>query len=314
MINSRQPTEGVPLVDWQASKVRPYKLYRLEELRGTVPRDGHDPKIPHRIGFHAMMLVTDGSFEHGFDFQVVRFTKNQLIYIAPNQVHHFVKSRRAHKAFILAFQPEILPAELLQLDGERVPWSIMCYRWPGLTTLKPKETRILSEQLAFLDKLHAIAPDSNGAAARYHVCAINALAFELAKKNHDEPAEWRSDRNFLKFVELVEESYTTRRNVTWYAKQLDCSQRTLNRICHRMLGKTAKEFLSARVVIEAKRLLAYEVDSVNEVAKRLGFGATTNFARYFKQEAGVTPQEFKDPIKRMEISRAPNIGEDGRSF
>lgn len=300
MINPDQPAVGVPLVTWQASKVKPYKLYRLEELRGTVPQDGHDPKIPHRIGFHAMMLVTEGSFEHGFDFQIQRFSKNQLVYIAPNQVHHFVKSRRAHKALILAFQPDILPAELLQLDGERVPWSITCYRWPSLTTLKPKETQLLSGQLAFLERLDRVAPDSNGAAARYHVCAIIAFAFEMSKKNHNEPTEWRSNRDFLKFVELVEESYTSRRNVTWYAKQLYCSQRTLNRICHRMLGKTAKEFLSARVVLEAKRLLAYEVETVSEVAHQLGFGETTNFARYFKSETGITPQEFKEPARASE--------------
>lgn len=300
MINPEQSVVGVPLVTWQASKAKPYKLYRLEELRGTAPQDGHDPKVPHRIGFHAMMLVTEGSFEHGFDFEIRRFSKNQLVYIAPNQVHHFVKSRRAHKALILAFQPDILPAELLQLDGERVPWSIMCYRWPALSTLTAKETQLLSKQITFLDQLDEVAPDSNGAAARYHVCAIIAFAFEMAKKNHDEPAEWKSNRNFLKFVELVEDSYTTRRNVTWYAKQLDCSQRTLNRICHRMLGKTAKEFLSSRVVLEAKRLLAYEVETVSEVAQQLGFGETTNFARYFKNETGITPQEFKEPVRAVE--------------
>ena len=111
MINTGQPEFVLPMVDWQGEKAKPYKLFRLEELRGTAPQDGHYPKTPHRIGFHAMMLVTEGSFEHGLDFQTHRFSKNQLVYIAPNQVHHFVKDKRAHKAYILAFRPEILPAD-----------------------------------------------------------------------------------------------------------------------------------------------------------------------------------------------------------
>lgn len=296
MINSGQLGDDVPVVDWQAESIEPYKLFRLEELRGTAPSDGHDPKQPHRIGFHALMLVTEGGFEHGFDFQITRFSRNQLVYIAPNQVHHFVKSRRAHKACILAFRPELLPAELLQVDGNRIPWSIMCYRWPAVTKLKAIETRLLEEQLGFLDRMKSMAPASNSAAVKYHLCGLIALAFELAKQNHGERSEWRSDRRFLDFVQLVEESFTIRRDVSWYAKKMDCSQRTLNRLCQRMLGKTAKLFLSERVVIEAKRLLAYEVDSVSEVAQRLGFSSATNFTRYFGSETGMTPGAFKEPI------------------
>lgn len=190
----------------------------------------------------------------------------------------------------------------------------MCYRWPSVTRLKTKETELLKLQLEFLDTLDLIVPDSSGAAAQYHVCGIIALAFELAKKNRDEPAELRSNRQFLAFVQLVEESFASRRDVTWYATQLDCSQRTLNRICQRMMGKTAKEFLSERVVIEAKRLLAYETDTVNEVAERLGFGATTNFVRYFRNETGMTPQEFKAPIVPGRVYVENSSEDSGKTF
>lgn len=314
MINSGQTGSNIPTVDWQAESVEPYKLFRLEDLRGTSPRDGHDPKTPHRIGFHAMMLVTEGRFQHGFDFQVQEFSKNHLVYIAPNQVHHFLKSERTHKACILAFRPDVLPAELLQLDGKRVPWSVMCYRWPSVVKLKPNETRLLKDQLSLLERMTVTSSASHGAAAKYHVCGVIALAFELAKKSCGESAEWRSDRKFLVFVQLVEESFSTRRDVAWYAKQMDCSQRTLNRLCQRMLGKTAKVFLSERVVIEAKRLLAYEVDAVNEVAERLGFSTATNFARYFRNETGMTPQEFKDPINRSQEFPTASMTDEERSF
>lgn len=315
MIKTGQPAFALPLVDWQGEKSKPYKLFRLEQLRGTAPQDGHDPKVPHRIGFHAMMLVTEGSFDHGLDFQTCRFSKNQLIYIAPNQIHHFIKHTRTHQAILLTFRPEILPAELLQIDEKRVPWSIMCYRWPSVTKLQPKETALLEQQLNFLERLDLAVPESSGAAAQYHVCAIIALAFELAKQNHNEPTDWQSNRQFLQFVQLVEESFLSHRDVTWYAKQMDCSQRTLNRVCQGMMGQTAKAFLSERVVIEAKRLLAYEADTVNEVAERLGFGATTNFVRHFKNEAGMTPQQFRAPIKAPNGVDAENQAEDpGRAF
>jgi AraC-like DNA-binding protein len=285
-----------PTVSWQGSASKPYALFRLEKLQGISPPDGHDPWVPHRIGFHALILVTDGEFDHVLDFRTRRLVKKQLVYVAPNQVHCFTKNRPPHKAIILAFRPEILPAELLQPDAQRVHWSTMCYRWPAITTLGDQQLELLLNQLEFLEKLEDRLPENNGATARYHVCGIVSLAFELSKRNHNEPTEWRSDRQFLDFVQLVEECYTQRRDTSWYAKRLDCSPRTLNRICQKMLGKTAKAFLQQRVVVEAKRSLAYEGDSIGNVAERLGFTETSNFARFFKLETGMSPQDFRNSL------------------
>ena len=159
----------------------------------------------------------------------------------------------------------------------------MCYRWPSVTRLKTKETELLKLQLEFLDTLDLSVPDSSCAAAQYHVCGIIALAFELAKKNRDEPAELRSNRQFLAFVQLVEESFASRRDVTWYATQLDCSQRTLNRICQRMMGKTAKEFLSERVVIEAKRLFGVRNRHRQRSGRMTGLWRDHQFRQVFQE-------------------------------
>ena len=301
MIKTGQTDSDLPVVNWQGEKAKPYKLFRLEELKasafsltsGFQPEDGHNPRTPHRIGFHALMVVTHGSFDHWLDFQTHRFSKNQLIYIAPNQIHHFIKRTRAHKAWILTFRPEILPAGLLHLEAKQAPWSIMSYRWPSITKLKPREAGLLGKQMEFLCNLQLNYPDSLGPAANHHVCGIIALAFELSKKNHDEPIDWQLNQRFLEFVQLVEQFFTIRRDAKWYARRMDCSSRTLNRICQRTTSKPAKALLTERVVIEAKRFLTYGEVSVNVVGENLGFSATTNFVRYFKNETGMTPQEFR---------------------
>ena len=301
MINKGHAAASVPVVGWQGEKAKPYRLFRLEELKtsslsltsGFQPEDGHNPRLPHRIGFHAMMVVTHGSFDHWLDFETYRFLKNQLIYIAPNQIHHFIERKCVHKAWILIFRPELLPAGLLHLESQQTPWSIMSYRWPSITKLKSKQVRLLDAQMDFLSNLQVNYPDSLGEAANHHVSAIIAMAFELAKKGTNEKADCQINNRFFDLVQLIEESFRFRRDVKWYANQLDCSTKTLNRLCQQETGKTVKAFLGDRAIIEAKRLLTYGGDSISSVAEKLGFTATTNFARFFRGETGMTPQEFK---------------------
>lgn len=58
-------------------------------------------------------------------------------------------------------------------------------------------------------------------------------------------------------------------------------------------GNGAKEFIDARVVLEAKRLLAHGDPTVMECAHRLGFHDAANFRKFFEQRAGLTPGAFR---------------------
>lgn len=56
---------------------------------------------------------------------------------------------------------------------------------------------------------------------------------------------------------------------------------------------SAEEFIDARVVLEAKRLLAHGEDPVARIADRLGFDDASNFVKYFALRAGTTPAAFR---------------------
>jgi AraC-like DNA-binding protein len=47
------------------------------------------------------------------------------------------------------------------------------------------------------------------------------------------------------------------------------------------------------VLLEAKRLLAHSTASVAAVAHQLGFSEATNFVKFFRRNAGVTPKAFR---------------------
>ncbi|MBC8042178.1 MAG: helix-turn-helix transcriptional regulator [Rhizobacter sp.] len=58
-------------------------------------------------------------------------------------------------------------------------------------------------------------------------------------------------------------------------------------------GKSPCDFLEARLVEEAKRLLSESTLSIADIATKLTFKEATNFTKFFKRFAGMTPKQYR---------------------
>lgn len=83
--------------------------------------------------------------------------------------------------------------------------------------------------------------------------------------------------------QLIEKNFIQHKNVSFYAQEMAMSRKHLNRIVQEVLGKTASELLSARVILEAKRLLLLNDKSAALVAEDLGYQDHSYFTRFFKR-------------------------------
>lgn len=84
------------------------------------------------------------------------------------------------------------------------------------------------------------------------------------------------------------------RNANFYAKKLNITYKHLNSICKDVADVTAKQFIDAFIILEAKRLLINSEMKSTELAYTLGFEEPTNFVKYFKKYTGLTPNTFKN--------------------
>ena len=78
-----------------------------------------------------------------------------------------------------------------------------------------------------------------------------------------------------------------------YASHLGYTEKSLARAVTASMGITAKTFIAARIVLEAKRLLVHTDLAVSTIGDRLGFDEPTNFSKFFKREEACTPAEFR---------------------
>src|ERR1700749_171785 len=82
-------------------------------------------------------------------------------------------------------------------------------------------------------------------------------------------------------------------NVSTLASQLNLSSRYLSDMLNQETGKTAIELIHIALVNEAKNRLRLDDQRVSDIAYELGFGDLSYFSRLFKNEKGITPNQFK---------------------
>lgn len=97
-----------------------------------------------------------------------------------------------------------------------------------------------------------------------------------------------------RFIQLIHENCTVRREVTFYAGELCITPRYLSTIVQSLTNTTAKGIIDERVILEIKALLKSTDLTVQEISNKLHFPNQSFFGRYFKKHTGMSPLEYRN--------------------
>lgn len=81
-------------------------------------------------------------------------------------------------------------------------------------------------------------------------------------------------------------------SVAYFADALHLSANYFGDLFKKETGQSAKEYIQNKVIETAKDKI-FEHKTVNEVAYELGFKYPQHFTRLFKQQVGVSPNEYR---------------------
>lgn len=96
-----------------------------------------------------------------------------------------------------------------------------------------------------------------------------------------------------KFEILVDKMYIDTKSVSDYADELNITPNYLTTTVKGVTGKSAKDVIQDRLLVESKSLLKYSGLDIAEIAYRLNFQEPTHFTRFFKKLSGTTPNKFR---------------------
>lgn len=94
----------------------------------------------------------------------------------------------------------------------------------------------------------------------------------------------------------IESHFKSKHSASDYADLLNITPKALAKMTKSYFNKTLTNLISERIVIEAKRELYMSNKSVKEIAYELGYEDEHYFSRFFKNNADVSPQLYRDTV------------------
>ncbi|MEE1836114.1 AraC family transcriptional regulator [Streptomyces sp. SP17KL33] len=270
-------------------RVPGFEIIDLATLHERRRRRGRRPDLVHRVDFHTLTLITEGSGEHAIDFVTYPCRPGTLLWVRPGQVQRFVRPGTAngtHLLFTSAFPPHSSSADRLVKE----------WYGPGCWQLGAgSQYAVLSTLLGQLRAEYDRPEATVSAEILQLLLATVLLEVERLPRPEDSGDPSAGGDVYARFRAELERSYATTRRAADYAHRLGYTVRTLTRACVAATGQPVKHVIDARVALEAQRLLAHTDEPVATIARRLGFVEATNFGKFFSRHTGMTPGAFRHP-------------------
>lgn len=250
--------------------------------------------VPHRADFYHVLFVRKGKGHHLIDFQPVSLSSNTILFIKKGKVHFFDKSGNIEGDLILFTE------------------NFFCRNEDDLTFLRStilfndlldnKALKAGSSKVFFNSAIEEMKIELKNPAKEFHHEMLQNLLHNFLIAAHREkraqgfkelPKGADLDYTLL-LNELIDKNFLTTKSVKAYSDKIHVSEKRLGKATSNILGKSPKELIDERVILEAKRLLVHTNKPIKEIAFYLGFGEPTNFIKYFKSKTGSTPTEFRE--------------------
>lgn len=236
-----------------------------------------------------VIVVSKGSGTTDVDFHTVRLSEGQLGIIAPGQVHSNIYVHEC-EAWMLRISPDMIDPDYHHLIDE---YSMS----PNPVGLSEEAMTNLCDALRLLERLMA----SMGSGKLQSTVVFNMLNVVLGIITPEimqcrAGLSRRAGEISIRFRRMLPQFIRQQKRPSFYAGRLCISEVYLNEVLKKSTGLSPSEWITATIILEAKRLLRSTALSAKEVAHELGFEDTAYFSRFFKKNTRMTPLEFRRSI------------------
>lgn len=269
--------------------VKDIPAHNLKEEILLIPiEDGrhHQLKGTHSHNFYEILCFTETKDDslHYIDFTAYPVAPDHVYIIKPGQI--YTMNLTTERGYLVAIQ-ETYFERIRMFFNEHIG-----YRLPNLVQLDGRNVEITRQIL------NVLFQEYNGERRPELVYAhLHSFITLLMLTHHKNLGANRIDSRIRDLLFLIEKHYLTERETLFYSHKVALSSKRLNALCRQELGVTVKQLIQQRLVLEAKRRISYGDHTFKSIAFSLGFKDTSYFSRFFRQNTGMTPEEFKASLK-----------------
>lgn len=255
--------------------------------------------MPYNLRTYYKISLINGSNRAEYADKVIDIPKNGLLFASPKVPYNYIPLDEEQSGYFCIFTHEFLAASHNSIALDEIP----IFRPGGYPVFQINESQ--AEELESLFKRMVAELDSD---YTYKYDLLRNYVLELihyGQKLQPDIALYTSHKATTRvaglFVELLERQFPITstaqqlelRTAKDYAEKLAIHVNHLNKVLKENTGKTTTDFISSRIVQEAKILLKQTDWNVSEIAYSLGFEEVAHFSNFFKRQSGISPLAFR---------------------
>ncbi len=257
-----------------------------------IPKSGIMSMHPYQKDFyHITLVLKSKKSEITIDEQHNTSQENFLFFLSTEHIYSW-KRDFSVKGFTVFFKPSFLNFYTGNFESD---FSFFDLADRNIIELSPSKIKEVSEDF---EKLYNEFHTSSLYREQILQTQLLSLLYKFKGIQEDfstlEILPNKRQALVFKFKNLVNNLFITSKQVGDYAGKLFVSVSTLNKIVKDLTGKTAKEIINEKVILESKRMLLYTSNDIAQIAFNIGFDEPTHFIRFFKTHTLQTPKEYRN--------------------
>ncbi|MGF1698808.1 AraC family transcriptional regulator [Photobacterium makurazakiensis] len=253
-------------------------LYRIRGIE-TVSR-------PHRLNFSALVYITEGEGLHFVEHKMHLLRAGTLLVLGKNQIHAFAKQRTVD-GYVLSFDCSFLSS------SNTDPYFDLMLAAMGQINCVSNVSENIGLLFSALVCEFQSASEFQDEVIRNLLRSIILKAVVPTYQEQYHHAQRVGNSEYYRLKKYIDEHFQDRPTVADISLALGKSSKQLDKLARDHACQSVKELVDERVLVEAKRLLAFSQYSISDVANHLGFNEATNMAKFFKRQTDINPKDFR---------------------
>ncbi len=251
-----------------------------------------------RLNYYSAILITQGKATMKADFTEHNAVAGTMFFFSPYQPFMIAEEEKL-KGVVIHFHPDFFC--IIKHQKEVACNGVLfnnIYQPPYITLSETEIARFcdLTEQMK-QEIINASLAQYELLVSYLKIFLINASRIKV-EQSQGELLQTDTKEPFVlqQLKDTLEENFKTKKSPSDYASMLNISQKALAKITKTHFNKTLTDIIAERVIIEAKRELYLTAKPVKQIAYELGFEDEYYFNRFFKKNADVPPNLYRETV------------------
>ena len=255
---------------------------------------------PFRLDGYILLILKKGRLKVDINLYTYELTDSSMLLTVPGNLIRISPAE--------GFNPDLLEMTALLTDKEfesgirldfynKSRQSVMVLNNPCIR-LNATQLDIAEDYVRLIKKTIA----GCGSRRQQIVCSMLTSLSYLAEDSWNDYApvstpqsvSIRLNRVFDQFIALVTEYHNSQRGVAFYSEKMNLTPKYLSMLVRQASGRSAPEWISDFVILEAKNMLKFSNKPIKEIVSELHFPSQPVFYNFFKSRTGMTPSQYRN--------------------